>query len=65
MGMGRFPADFSVEQNKITLTNGPDTRPYLNANFIDRIVSFEIRPESEFCHQNQYTIKIIDIEMSE
>jgi len=65
MGMGRPPADFSVEQNKITLTNEPDTRPYLNANFIDRIVSFEIRPESKFCHQNQYAIKIIDIEMPE
>ena len=65
MVIGESPADFSVEQNKITLTNEPDTRPYLNANFFDRIVSFEIRPESKFCHQNQYTIKIIDIKMSE
>lgn len=61
----KYPADFSVEQNKITLTNGPDNRPYVNAFFVDRIVSFEIFPHGKLCHDNQYFMSIIDIERSE
>ena len=60
-----YPADFSVEQNKITLTNGPDNRPFVNAFFIDRIASFEMLPHGYWCHDNQYYMSIIDIERSE
>jgi len=62
----KFPADFSVDDNIITLTNGPDNRPYVNAFFIDRIASFEILPNiNNWCHENQYFMKIIDIYNSE
>ena len=62
----KFPADFSVDDNIITLTNGPDNRPYVNAFFVDRIVSFEIIPDiRNWCHENQYFMKIIDTERSE
>ena len=61
-----YPADFSVDDNIITLTNGPDNRPYVNAFFVNRIVSFEIIPDiNNLCHENQYLMNIIDIERSE
>ena len=61
-----YPADFSVDDNIITLTNGPDNRPYVNAFFIDRIASFEILPNiNDWCHENQYFMRIIDIYNSE
>ena len=62
----KFPADFSVDDNIITLTNGPDNRPYVNAFFVDRIVSFEIIPNiNNWCHENQYFMKMLDIYKSE
>jgi len=58
-------ADLQIEENKISIKTLNDVPPNINAFFVDRIASFEIKPNQTPCHLGQLSVKTIDINFVE
>lgn len=58
-------ADLQIQENKISIKTPSDVPPNIKAFFVDRIASFELKPEQTPCHLGQLSAKTIDINFVE
>jgi len=58
-------ADLQIQENKISIKTPSDIPPNIKAFFVDRVASFEIKPDQRPCHLGQLSAKTIDINFVE